>query len=170
MSSGPVKYIIRFVLLILLQVLVLNKMNLGGYINPYVYILFILLLPSAMNRVGVLFLAFLAGFTIDVFGNTPGLHAAACVFMAYARPAVLRLFFQNVEFTSNDEPGPSKIGLGGFFRYTLVLVFLHHTLLFLLEVMSFTHFLNTIYAILLSTITTVLLIMILVMFFSKRKA
>ena len=170
MNSGLFQNIIRFVLLVLLQVLVLNNMNLGGYINPYVYILFILLLPAAMNKVGVLFLAFLTGLTIDIFGNTPGLHAAASVFLAYARPSVLRLFFQNVEFAGSDEPGPSKIGLGGFFRYTLVLVLLHHTVLFFLEVMSFTHFLFTVYSILLSTLATVLLIMILVMFFSKRKA
>lgn len=164
------KNIIRFVLLVLLQVLVLNNMNLGGYINPFVYILFILLLPATMNKSGVLVLAFITGITIDLFGNTPGLHAAATVFMAYFRPAVLQIFFQNIDFLPTDEPGTSKIGLGGFFRYTLVMVFLHSCALFTLEVMSFTNMLYTIYSILLSTLVTTFLIMIIAMFFSKRKA
>ncbi|MEJ2595967.1 MAG: rod shape-determining protein MreD, partial [bacterium] len=73
------------------------------------------------------------------------------------------------EFAGPDEPGPSLLGLGGFFRYTLVMVFLHHLLLFLLEVMSFSNFMQTLYSIVLSTLATTLLIMILVMFFSKRK-
>ena len=170
MNSGIGKHIIRFVLLMLLQVLVLNNMNLGGYINPYVYILFILLLPAGMNKSGVLILAFLTGITIDIFGNTPGLHAAATVFMAYLRPSVFKLFFQNIEFSGSDEAGPSKVGLGGFFKYALVMVFLHHCVLFTLEVLSFTNMLFTLYSILLSTLVTTFLIMVIVMFFSKRKA
>ncbi len=169
MNSGIGKHIIRFVFLLLLQVLILNNMNLGGYVNPYVYILFILLLPADMNKSGVLILAFLTGITIDVFGNTPGLHAAATVFLAYFRPSVLKLFFSNIEFSGNDKAGPSKVGLGGFFKYTLVMVFLHHCVLFSLEVLSFTNMLFTLYSILLSTLFTTFLIMVIVMFFSKRK-
>jgi rod shape-determining protein MreD len=169
MSNPLVRNITRFFLLILLQVLVLNHINMGGYINPYVYLLFILLLPAAMNKSLLLFLAFITGLTIDLFGNTPGLHAAASVFMAYLRPGVLRLFYQQMDFSPLDEPGPALIGLGGFFRYTLVLVFMHHLLLFMLETLSLNNFLHTLYTILLSTLATTLVMMILVMFFSKRK-
>ena len=135
-----------------------------------VYILFILLLPADMNKSGVLILAFLTGITIDIFGNTPGLHAAATVFMAYLRPSVFKLFFINIEFSGSDEAGPSKVGLGGFFKYALVMVFLHHCVLFTLEVLSFTNMLFTLYSILLSTLVTTFLIMVIVMFFSKRKS
>ena len=167
--SSMTKNIVRFILLVLVQVLMLNNMNLGGYINPYVYILFILLLPAAMNKSGVLVLAFFTGLIIDLFGNTPGLHTAATVFMAYFRPSVLGIFFNNIDFLAADVPGPSKIGLSGFFRYTLVLAFLHSLALFFLEVFSFTNILYTIYSILLSTLVTTILIMIIGMFFSKRK-
>jgi rod shape-determining protein MreD len=169
MNSPLIKYAFRFVVLLLLQVLVLNKINLGGYVNPYIYLLFILLLPAAMNKGLVLILAFLTGITVDIFGNTPGLHTAATVFMAYSRPAILNLFFKNIEFTGTEEPIPAKVGLGGFFRYTLVMVFLHHLLLFMLEVLSLNNLLHTFYSILLSTMVTTALIMIIVMFFSKRK-
>ena len=90
--------------LILVQVLVLNNMNLGGYLNPYIYVLFLLLLPANINRSLLLIIAFITGLTIDYFGNTLGLHAAASVFLAFLRPGVINLLFRNHEFTSGEEP------------------------------------------------------------------
>ena len=168
MNSVVFKNIVRFVLLILLQVLVLNNMNLSGYINPYVYVLFILLLPVNMNKSALLVIAFFAGLTIDYFGNTLGLHAAATVMLAFARPAVINLFFNNVEFVGNENPGLSKIGLGGFLRYAFVLVLIHHSMLFFLEVFSLNDFLFTTYRILLSSLISTLVMMIIVLLFSKR--
>jgi rod shape-determining protein MreD len=144
-------------------------MNLGGYINPYVYVLFILLLPVQFNKSALLFLAFLTGLTIDFFGNTLGLHAASTVLLAYARPGILRLFFKNLEFFADEEPSISKLKLGGFLKYTLVLVLIHHTALFFLEVFSFHGFLSTISRIGLSTLISTLMIMTLVLLFASRK-
>lgn len=169
MNNSTIRNIVRFVLLVLAQVLVLNNMNLGGYLNPYIYVLFILLLPARINRSFLLILAFLTGLTIDYFGNTLGLHAAATVLLAFFRPAVLDLFFKNIEFSSGEEPGLSKIGVGGFLRYILVLVFIHHSALFFLEVFSFANFLILLYRITLSTLLTTTIIMITVLLFSRKK-
>jgi rod shape-determining protein MreD len=169
MGNNYIKNIVRFIVLVLLQVLVLNHMNLGGYINPYVYILFILLLPVFVNKSGLLILAFFTGLTIDFFGNTPGLHAAATVMMAFARPGVLRVFFENLDFSAGEEPNLSKLKPGGFLKYILVMVFIHHSVLFFLEVFSFQGFLSTILRIALSTLVTTLLMMTLVLLFSSRK-
>lgn len=155
--------------MILLQVLVLNQMNLGGYINPYVYVLFIILLPVQINKSTLLLLAFLTGLTIDLFGNTLGLHASATVLLAYARPGILRLFFQNLEFSEEEEPNISKLKPGGFLKYTLVLVFIHHSALFFLEVFTFQGLLSTLFRIALSTIISSLMIMTLTLLFASRK-
>lgn len=168
MNSVLFKNIIRFILLILVQVFVLNNMNLGGYVNPYIYVLFILLLPVNMNKSILLILAFLTGLTIDYFGNTLGLHAAATVLLAFARPGVINMFFQNIEFVGDEEPGLNKIGLNGFLRYTFVLVLIHHSMLFILEVFSLNDFLFTIYRILLSSLVSTVVIMIIILLFSKR--
>lgn len=169
MSNLYIRNIIRFVALILLQVLVLNHMNLGGYINPYVYVLFVLLLPVQINKSSLLLLAFLTGLTIDWFGNTLGLNAAATVLLAYARPGILGLFFKNLEFSADEEPNISKLKPGGFLKYTLVLVFIHHGALFLLEVFSFQGILSTLSRILISTLASTLMIMTLALLFSRRK-
>jgi len=110
MNNPWFKYPFRFVALVLLQVLVLNNINLGGYIHPSVYILFILLLPVRMNKNLVLFIAFFTGLSIDYFGNTLGLHAGASVLLAFARPGVLNLFFKPIDFGKSDEPNLKKIG------------------------------------------------------------
>lgn len=169
MNKPWLKYPIRLVLLVLLQVLVLNNMNLGGYIHPYVYILFILLLPVQMNKNLVLFIAFFTGLTIDYFGNTLGLHAGASVLLAFARPGVLSLFFKPIDFMKSEEPGLRKVGVSGFFRYTLVLVFIHHSGLFIFETFQFSNFHLTLSRIGLSTLVTTFGILIVLMLLNPRK-
>ena len=84
------KNIIRFVVLILVQVLVLNHINFFGYLDPYLYVLFILMLPFEIPGWMLLISAFLLGLGIDLFSGTSGIHTAASVFMAFCRPAMLR--------------------------------------------------------------------------------
>lgn len=75
--------------------LVLNKIEIGGilngYFNPFLYIMFILMLPVNINKVLLLFIAFLTGLTIDIFSGTPGMHASACLVLAFIRPGFLNL-------------------------------------------------------------------------------
>src|SRR6478609_515542 len=87
----------RFILLVLIQVLLLNKIFLiwwtapGGippYV-PYIYPLFILLLPFATPVWFLLIAGFAMGVTVDMFMDTGGMHAAACVLMAFLRTIVL---------------------------------------------------------------------------------
>ncbi|MFZ4059415.1 MAG: rod shape-determining protein MreD, partial [Ferruginibacter sp.] len=78
MNNVYFRNISRFFLLILLQVLVFNNMHLNGYINPYVYVLFILLLPFETPQWLLLISAFLLGFGVDLFSDTMGMHTAAC--------------------------------------------------------------------------------------------
>src|SRR5215218_3411273 len=90
--SNPVKIIIRFVLFILVQVFVLNKIPpLHHLVNPYIYFLFILWLPFKMGRRTVMILALALGLCLDYFTKTPGLHAAPCILIAYLRPFIINL-------------------------------------------------------------------------------
>lgn len=169
MNNVLIRNITRFLLLVLIQVLVLNNMNLGGFMNPYIYVLFILLLPSNINKSLLLILAFITGLTIDYFGNTLGLHASACVAIAFLRPGTINLFFRNHEFSGDEEPGPSSIGYGGFLKYAISLMFIHQTILFYLEILSFSDFFFTLSKVLLSTVLSVILMMIAILLTGKRK-
>src|SRR6476660_7695626 len=90
--SDLVRNTIRFALFILLQVYLLNKIPfLNRFIAPYLYYLFILWLPFSISRMGLLVVGFITGITLDFFMMTPGLHAAACVLIAYLRPFIINV-------------------------------------------------------------------------------
>lgn len=169
MNNLVVKNIVRFLLLISLQIFLLNKMNFFGYVNPFIYVLFIILLPFKTNKLLILLIAFLTGFTIDFFGNTPGLHSTATLIMAFARPGLLRVFYGKIEFTQNEEPGITKLGFLGFFRYAFVLVLIHHFSLFFLEILSFSKILIILENTIISSLMTILLIYIYLLLFTRNK-
>lgn len=152
--------IIRFVVLILLQVWVLNNIQLSGYINPYMYVLFILLLPFETPKWITLMSSFALGLVVDMFSNTPGIHASASVFMAFFRPFVLQSISPRDGFETGTFPRVYYYGIKWFFKYTLLLVFLHHLFLFTVEVFNFYNFHLTIWRTVLSTLFSTLLILI----------
>lgn len=152
--------IIRFIVLILLQVWVLNNIQLNGYINPYMYVLFILLLPFETPKWLILILAFSLGLVVDMFSNTPGIHASASVFMAFFRPFVLQSISPRDGFETGTFPRVHYYGIKWFFKYTLLLVFLHHLFLFTVEVFNFYNFHLTLWRTVLSTLFSTLLILI----------
>ena len=150
--------IIRFILLVLFQVLVLNNIQFLGYINPNLYILFILALPVRTPRWFSLILAFALGLSIDAFSNTMGLHAFATVFIAFIRNGIIKLF-TSIEEGNNPTPSFYTFGVSEYIKYVVFLVFVHHTILFYLEAFSFVHFWIVLAKIVFSSILTILLIL-----------
>lgn len=152
--------IFRFIFLILLQVWVLNNINLGGFINPYLYILFILLLPFETPGWFVLILSFFLGLTVDMFTDTLGMHASASVFMGFLRSFVLQSISPRDGYETGTAPRISYYGLFWFFKYSLLLVFLHHLFLFTVEVFNFGTFHLVLLRTILSTIFSSTLILL----------
>ncbi|HSM47166.1 MAG TPA: rod shape-determining protein MreD [Draconibacterium sp.] len=148
-----------FFSLVLAQVLIFNQVQFSGFFNPYAYLLFIILLPLSTPRYLVLILAFLLGLTIDIFSNSLGVHSAATVFAAYARPLVIRVI-SNREDDKSDYPGLHQNKLIWFVNYVLIMVLLHHTVLFYLEVYTFTNFFNTFYRVIFSSLFSIIIIVL----------
>lgn len=153
------KYTVMFVSLVLAQVLIFNQVQFGGFFNPYVYILFVILLPLSTPRYLVLILAFALGFIIDVFSNSLGVHSAATVFIAYMKPLVIRII-SNREDDKSDYPGLHQNKLIWFLSYVTIMVLLHHLLLFYLEVYTFANFLNTLFRVVLSSLFSIIVIVL----------
>jgi hypothetical protein len=161
MTSRTVFYnIIRFFFLIFFQVLILNHINLSGYINPYFYIYFILLLPFDTPKWMLLIAAFVLGWSIDIFTNTIGLNTAACVMMAFARPFVISAISSGPESLLGDTPSLRNQGLKWFLYYSIILVAIHHFTIFYLEIFRFSEFMATFIRVLLSSAFTLLLVFI----------
>ena len=154
-----IKYSIIFVVLVLLQVLVFNQIQFSGYINPYVYVLFILLLPINTPRYVVLLLGFLIGIVVDVFSSTLGFHAGSTVFMAFARASVLDLI-SSKEKDRSEFPGMAQYGFRWFLSYTAVMVVLHHVFFFYFEVFTFANFFHTLFRSFLSSVFSIFIIVL----------
>jgi rod shape-determining protein MreD len=161
MINSVLRFTIITILLILLQVLVLNNIQFSGYINPYVYIMIILLLPSITPAWLVLIVSFVTGLIIDLFSGSPGMHASATLLAGFSRPLVLRLISPRDGYESGSDLSMAAYGLRWFFIYASIIVLIHHTTLFFLEVFRFTDFFRTILRILLSSIFTVGFILLL---------
>ena len=160
----------RFVVLVLLQVLILNNIQLGGLINPYLYILFILLLPFETPKWLLLISAFLLGIVVDMFCNTVGMHTIATVFVAYLRPTVISRISSTKDYEQGDTPTIKALGLSWFLSYCTILIFTHHFIFFFLEVFSFNGFFHTIFKIILSSLMTILLAIISqYLFYTQKK-
>ncbi len=162
--------IIRFVFLLLIQVFVLNKILIHQLVSPYLYMLFILALPFNLPRPVVMLLGFLMGISLDMFSNTMGIHAAACVFIAYLRPFIINILSPQGGFeTTQKTPSMTSMGVSQFLIYAAVLVFLHHVVFFILEVFGFGNPLYLMLKILLSTAASLILIVLYeLLFFTKK--
>ncbi|HLO58244.1 MAG TPA: hypothetical protein VK179_05855 [Bacteroidales bacterium] len=152
------KYLTYFVLLVLFQLLVFNNIEFSGYINPYIYVLFILLLPFTTPRLVLLLCGLALGLIIDLFMGTPGVHSSATVLMAFSRPTVMAMFSPREGYQSGTYPRLGQFGMEWFVKYTVMLVLIHHFALFYLEVFSFHHFFSTLLRAFLSSILTSLII------------
>ena len=154
------KNILRFLFLVLFQVLILNNIQFSGYINPYLYVLFILMLPFETPKWMLIISAFLLGLTIDMFTNTMGMHAAASVFMAFCRPYLLAYIAPRGGYEYESQPTIGHLGLNWYLSYAGILVLLHHIVLFYIEVFRLSEFFSTLYRVVLSSIFTILLLII----------
>jgi len=154
------KNIARFVLFVLIQVFILNRVPpLHQFIVPYLYFLFILWLPFSINRVLLLAIAFVFGLTVDYFTGTLGLHAAPCVLIAYLRPFILSLIIrQEGNELSYNEPSISSMGFTLYALYVGLLAFIHNLYLVVIEWLQFGDVLYLLGKVLASSVASLILI------------
>ena len=161
--------ILRFVVLIFLQLFVLNNIQFSGFVNPYLYVMFILLLPFEMSGWFILVLGFITGLVMDAASATIGYHTMATVFMAYFRYHLLRFIAPHDGYESGMSPTITSLGFAWFFKYSVILTLAHHLVLFWVESFRFDDLLLATLRALASSIFTLLLIIIYQFLTMRRK-
>ena len=169
MSRVLIFNLIRFVVLVLLQAFLLKNISLYNLSVPYLYILFILLLPFETPNLLLFLLSFVLGITIDAFYDTPGLHAAACVVLAFVRVLFISITVQKDGFDNEPEPTLGNMGFRWFFTYAAVLILFHHFFLLNLEVFRLSELQYTLLRFLSSSVFTLFLVLISSFLFYRRK-
>ena len=121
MYNTLIRNILRFVILLVVQLLVFDNLLFGNYIHPYIYVLFVLLLPFDTPKWRLLIDGFLIGIAVDIFNGTPGLNAAATVFMAFVRPFIISITSRKSDIDGKNAPTVTEMGLQWFALYALLL-------------------------------------------------
>ena len=160
--------ILRFILLLALQVLVLNNVYLGVEVSPVVYIMFILMLPTNCNKFLLLALSFLAGLCVDIFSNTLGFHAFAATLIGFLRILVAnRILTQNEK--DIDSPSIRSVSIKQFSIYTLILTSIYCFAYLMLEAFDFRDIFSVIFLTIINTIITYVLIFVLQVLFIRKR-
>jgi hypothetical protein len=133
MKSPLLSQLMSFATYLVLQVLLVKNLNLFDTGFCFLYVSFLLLLPFELGKIQLLLLGFAVGFSVDVFYDTGGIHASACVLLALARPYVTSIIVPSGGYENSMKPWMSIMGPQWFVGYSLVLVTLHHLALFLIE-------------------------------------
>lgn len=159
--------ILRFVVLVIVQVLIVNHIRLGGYVHPYIYLIFVMLLPINIPNWQLLISGFGIGLVIDLFMGTLGMHAGATTMMAFCRPGIIKLVSGTQKFENIKEPNVNQLGFPWFVRYTICMVAVHNFTLFMFEGFSFHLVGQALLRILISVPVSVFLILLILYLFSS---
>ncbi len=169
MNNSRLTYGFLLVLLPILQVSLFNNVNLMGYIDPYVYIIFVFVFPFNKDKTGLLVGSFILGLFIDLLTNDGGIHAFSLVFIAYIRFFLLRLLSGKSTFEI-EESTIHTLRFPILFMWIVILTIIHHFLVFTLEQFSFTHFGHLIFKTVVSTLLSMVLIIFGLQLFMTKKS
>lgn len=168
-TFGNTVHLLRAVLLVAIQVILFNKLTLFDIARPFPYLLVLLYLPIRMPRWQGLVLAFLLGFTIDIFNYSYGIHASACLIVFFMRDFYLHTILGVTEESNGEEPHLHTVGPSTFLLYLAGMVFIHHLSISILDVLSWSDTLIIVLRSLVNTFfTLILLIIVEIIFFYKR--
>ncbi|HMN33636.1 MAG TPA: hypothetical protein PKA54_09695 [Chitinophagaceae bacterium] len=176
--AKPIRFILYFIFIMAFQVFILNNIVIKSALTlgdlpifiPLIYPFIILILPVNTNHVLVMLISFFVGLTMDMFSNTPGMHAATCVLLGYMRPYLLNLFFQqNIKDLGDTVPTLYRMGFKYFLLYNLFALLVHHFFFYLLQIWSITNLILIIFKTLVSLFLSIILIFLSQLIFEKNQ-
>lgn len=168
MNRDNINTIILFIGLILLQIIILNNINFLGYINPFLYILFLFFYPIRKIDSTLIFLSFLLGLSIDFFSDSGGINAAATLLIAFIRIPVLKIVLGKSEIDYNSIK-LAKLPFNKTYGYIAILTFIHHLIIFGLEYFKWSNLGLILNKTILTSIFTIILVMISFTLVSNKK-
>ncbi len=171
MSRHFFQQLFYFILLVLLQDFVIDRLPLGTYVNPEIYLLFILMLPFNSSTISTMFWAFAMGLSIDILSmGVLGLHTSALLVLALVRRHLLKLVSSKEQMESNAYPCSRLIGFQPYLTYVAISVLLHTTILLSLDNFNFNNIEHLLLRILSSSlVTTIFIVAMQYAFTGKQK-
>lgn len=152
------KQIGRYILMMLLQVLLFDQLQLWGVCHPYIYILCLMMMPITLPHNVDMLIGAGVGLLMDVFCNSLGVHTAACILLMFIRPYLIGAIVNDKD-RLNEQISLRSIGMEALIKYVVILVLVHHLMVFMLAAWSWSHFGFVLLETLVSSIITCLIIL-----------
>lgn len=132
------KQIVRYVLVMMLQVLLFDQLQLFGVCHPYIYILCLLMMPITLSHSADMLIGAAVGLVMDVFCNSLGIHMASCILLMFIRPYLLGAIVSDKD-RLNEQICLRALGIEALIKYVVILVVIHHLTVFMLAAWSWAH-------------------------------
>ncbi len=126
-------YTILFLLMMALQAFVFDNLMISPWLNPLVYIAFIVLLPFETSSLIALGLALVCGISADWVMGIAGINTIATLLIAFVRHRFMIMVCGREAELNVGMPSCEKIGYSKFFLYISTLIVLHHLVFFAFE-------------------------------------
>ena len=163
-----IPYLGLFAAAVLLQIFLFDNLSISVYLNPLIYIIFIVLLPLDAQPVTLLGSGLLLGLTMDSAMGAAGINTIATLPVAFFRPQLAAMICGRENIREGGIPSPERLGSRKFFLFLLTLTLIHHTIFFLLEALSWSHLLHTLLRIVVSSAVSVAFGWIIVRIFTAK--
>jgi hypothetical protein len=168
-SFNLVVQIFYFLVYLLLQVVLMQDVVLFDLAFCYIYLGYLLLQPFESSPIRLMLLGLAIGLAVDIFSNTFGIHAAASVFIMYARAFVVRVLAPRGGYEPGMNPKLRVMGVQWFSGYSLLLIFLHHFFLFFIEAGFVTPGYTLLKVVASTAFTFVVILIVQYLFYSDRR-
>lgn len=136
MKEG-IKFTFIFIYVFLLQVLVLENVHGIFWFHPFVYLFFLLYLTPDLPKWASVLIGFFIGFIFDIFLNSFGIHASACLLVGLLKPY---LAAGNINLApAREEEKGSWLNKGKFrfkMLFLIVFILMHHFVVFFFEMLG----------------------------------
>ena len=132
------KQIVRYVIVMVLQVLLFDQLQLLGVCHPYIYLLCLLMMPITLPHISDMLIGAVVGLVMDIFCNSLGVHMSACILVMYVRPYLLSALVNETD-RLNEQLSLHSLGMESLVKYVVILVLLHHLTVFMLAAWSWQH-------------------------------
>ncbi len=140
MTKLAIKYAIGFLLLIPAQAIIFNHMILFNVAVPLVFIYLIVMLPVTLGTNLSTFLGFMAGLTLDVFCDTPGVNSLCCTVLSFARKPVFHLYVSTDDDLAGRSPSSHTMGYAAYMKFMLTMVLIYCIMMFTVEAFQLFNF------------------------------
>lgn len=161
--------LLRFVLLLLTQLFLIEQLNLSTFINPNILILFFLTLPVDIKPLPLMFIGFTGGLVLDMFCDSPGFNSSAFLVMSYMRHLYIRRVMHADIIHSGIQPGIISVGFRWFITYAAILGYVYHLVYAFIESFGWTYIPGNIFSALISTAFSLMLVILFQMLFFRTK-